>query len=317
MGNEKIMKPVCLYKNTVGDYLKRNREMRGYAQFEVCDGICSVSTLSRIEAGEEAISFPMMEAIMGRMEIELSECEFFLAGEDSRIYEQREEIKLLFEREEYGKAKECLEAYGEEYGMKDIHKQFFYFWSAVLEKSKLQQDKKKKKELLLNAVEITVPDYREKLEKKELLSGMELDCIVELIACEEDIDEKEHRYEEFYTYFKCKQSKESFFPVSYRKFLKYYAECLYENRKYDLSIQICDEAIKELYRTSKEENRWYLFYLRAKVREGRGSNEEGEKMLCLNDLLIAYYVSSFYNGEEKMETLKKYIEEKYEWQFIN
>ncbi len=317
MHNEKDMNPVRLYKNMVGDYLKRNREMRGYTQFEVCDGICSVSTLSRIEAGEEVISFPMAEVIMSRMEIELSECEFFLAGEDSSMYERREEIKLLFEKEEYEKAKECLEVYWNEYGTKDICRQFFYFWSAVLEERKLQPDRKKKKELLLKAIEITVPDYLNKLENKALLSSIELECVVELISCEEDLNKKEQRYEEFYTYFRWKQSRESFFPVAYRKFLKYYAECLYENKKYDQCIRICDEAITELYGTSKEENRWHLFYRRAKAREGRGRKEEEEKKLCLSDLLAAYYVSSFYYGEEKMESLKKYIEEEYEWQFIS
>lgn len=319
MENERIRESINLQQGTVGDYLKRNREMRGYSQLEVCDGICSVTVFSRIESGEEVIRFPMLEVVMSRMGIDDTECEFLIAGEDSKIYECREEIKLLFEREAYSEAEERLAAYEKEYGGKDIHNQFLYFWSAILEKNKPQPDTEKRKELLLKAIETTTADYQEKLKEKKLLSSMELDCIVELIGCEENPGEREHRYEDFYVYFQWQKSRDKSFPVPFRRLLKYYAGCLYENGKYDRCIQVCDEVIKELYGTSKVENRWEVFQLRAKARESRGVKDEEEKTLCLSDYLTAYYVASFYCGEEnvKMKTLKKYIEEKYGWQFIS
>ncbi len=306
-----------LQKNAVGYYLKRYREQRGYSQSEVCDGICSITTLSRIEAGEDIVSFPMIEAIMSRMGIDGLECEFFITGEEESAYECQEEIKILFGREEYEKAEECLAVYEQKYGMKDIYSQFLFFWRAILEKNRLDPDKKLIKELLVKSIEKTVADYRKKIEGKELLSSIELDCIMELINCEENSEDREQWYEDFYAYFKWKQRKGKIFSVAYRKLLRYYAVCLYENEKYDQCILICDEVIKEMYSTSKEENRWYLFYIRAKAREGRELKSEEEKKLCLEDFLTAYHLVAFYNGEEKAETLKKYIEEKYRWQFIN
>ena len=45
--------------------------------------------------------------------------------------------------------------------------------------------------------------------------------------------------------------------------------------------------------------------------------DEEEKQECLRDYLTAYTVISFYEGEEEAKELKKYIKEKYGWQFID
>ena len=99
--------------------------------------------------------------------------------------------------------------------------------------------------------------------------------------------------------------------------MQYYAECLYGNEKYEDSIKICDEALEELYGTSKVANRARIFILRAKARERKGLKDEEEKQECLRDYLTAYTVISFYEGEEEAKELKKNIKEKYGWQFID
>ena len=98
--------------------------------------------------------------------------------------------------------------------------------------------------------------------------------------------------------------------------MQYYAESLYENEKMEDCIRICDEALKELYGTSKVGNRAEIFLLRAKAREKKGFQSEEEKTLCLRDYMTAYTVISFYEGEKEAEALKKYIGEKYGWQFF-
>ena len=103
--------------------------------------------------------------------------------------------------------------------------------------------------------------------------------------------------------------------MSYRKALYYYASCLYENKTYEECIKLCDEVINVLYTTSKLENRYQVFELRAKAREQLGFETEEEKQKCIKDFLTAYYVEEFYNGEGKGQGIKEHVEEVYGWQF--
>lgn len=278
-------------ENSVGIYLRENREMRGYSQLEVCEGICSESTLSRIELGGKAVDFQMVETFISRMGIEKSEYEFFLAGNSAAAYQHREKIKILYEKGKYEEVEKSLDSYEEKYikGNKgNINNQFLYFRRAMLEQLKPQPDLKKLRELLLKARSITVKDYQKRIEEKALLSDMELECIIELIHCIENPEEEREKYEEFYSYFKWNLGREKSFPVPYRKLLKYYAKCLYKMKEFDLCIQICTEMIEEIYNTSKEDNRWELFYLRSKARKEKGMTQEEEKILAQTDFMVAH-----------------------------
>lgn len=305
-----------LEKNGIGNYIKMNREARGYSQIQVCGGICSVSTFSRIEAGEKTVDYLMIEAFLSRMKIERSEYEFVLDNDDYYAYMFREEIELLVKNREYRQAEERMAAYEKKYGATELHGQFLFFQRASLERTKPQPDWEKVKELFIKALTVTMPDYQKKFEQKEILSNQELECIAEIMHCDKNSVEAENGYEALYTYYEWNRRREGFFPPPYRIAMQYYAECLYENGKYDACIQMCSEAMKELFSTGKVENRAELFCLRAKAREKKEIKSEDEKKQCLRDLLTSYHVFSFYKREEEAEALKKHIGEEYGWQFI-
>lgn len=308
---------IKLVENGIGNYLKTHREAKGYLQKEICDGICSLSTLSRIEAGEKIVDFLVIEAFLSRMKIERSEYEFVLDDDDYYAYKQRENIEIQVKNRNYAQAEKSMAAYEEKYGGEGLQGQFLSFQKALLERAKPQPDREKVKELFLKALMATAPKYQEKFEQKEILSNLELSCITEIIHCTEDTAQRERECEELYTYFVWSCRREGFFPLSYRTAMQYYAECLYENGKYERCVRICDEVLSELFKTSKIENREELFLLRAKAREGRGIKTEEEKNSSLKDFLTAYHMISFYGGEDKAEALKQYIGGKYGWQFID
>ncbi len=304
-------------ENGIGNYIRMNREAMGYSQSDLCDGICSVPTLSLIESGEKITDFWVVEALLERMKIEKTEYEFILDDNTCDIYEFRETIKMNIQNKEYGQAEKNLAVYKEKYGEEDFHGQFLFFQKASLERAKTNPDISKKKELFLSALTITAPNYKEIFERKGVMSNLELECIAEIIHFIEDLKERELTYRGFYEYFQWNCIREGFFPPAYRIAMQYYAECLYGNEKYEDSIKICDEALEELYGTSKVANRARIFILRAKARERKGLKDEEEKQECLRDYLTAYTVISFYEGEEEAKELKKYIKEKYGWQFID
>ena len=303
-------------ENNIGNYLRMRRTSSGYSQEDVCKNICSLSTYSRLEAGELVVGYQMIEAFLDRLKIEDSECEFVLDEEDYMAFRNREEIISLVETGDYSKAEEKLKQYQNVCEDNRQNEQFIAFWTAALECAKSEVDRKKRKELFYKALHITVPDYHESLDHMKLLGGLELECIVEIINCTENSMNRECELEKLYQYFNWTYQKEGFYPRAYRIAMQYYAECLNENGKYDRSIQICNEVLDELYKTSKVENRAEVFYLRAKAREGRGLNSDTESTLCQRDYQVACTVFSFYGQEKKAQKLIEYMEEKYGWEYI-
>ena len=272
----------------MGLFVRMIREAKGYNQEEICEGICSLATLSRIETGERMVDFLTVESLLARMKVEKSEYEFVLDEEEYELYQQREEIISLIQRQQYDKAKRKLLYYEKHYG----------------------------KEVFLKAIVITAPKYEQKFKQREILSNIELSCITGIFSCIENSVEKEEKFEELYKYFQWCKIKEKLYPVPYRMAMQYYAECLYENKKYELCKKICIEAIQELSLTSKLENREKFFYLKAKAQEKIGFLLEVEKQQCMNDFLTAYYIREFYNGEEDAKEVEMYMKERCPWQFI-
>ncbi len=301
----------------IGNYLKMNRESRGYSQKEICYGICSDATYSRIETGERVVDFIMIEAFFGRIKIEKFEYEFILDDVDYLAYEHRENIDALVKEEVYQKAEEEIEAYEEKYGGNDLHGQFLYFQKGRLERTKEQPDLEKVKDFFVKALAVTMPDYQKVFEEKGILSNLELRCIIEIMFCNRNLAERKKKYEELYTYFEQCYRRDGFYPLPRRIAMQYYAECLYEEENYDTCIQICDEALEELFGSSKVEDKAELFYFRARAREARGFKNEEEEKLCLKDFLTAYHLFFLYGREKKKEALKKYLEEKCKWQFTD
>ena len=307
------IKEKYFYKNETGLFIYAVREAKGYTMEEISHGICSIPTLSRIEAGERVVDYIMMEALLERMKLAKSEYEFVLDEEDYCQYMQREEIRKLITLKEYKQAEKLVLEYEKEHKEKFLHEQFIYLHKGLIEKHK--QNIVQAAELLKKALCITAPDYQQISLERGILSDTELLCLIELIQCIEDSTEREEKQKELYEYFKWCRVREKLFPIPYRRAMWYYAECLYSNEKYDTCIKICSEVLEELTTTSRMADRNLIFELRAYAREKLGYTGEEEKNLCLKDFLTAYYVTEFYDGEEKAQKLKKHIKEVYGWQF--
>lgn len=303
-----------LVDNEMGLFIRASREAKGYTMEEISRGICSVTTLSRIEAGERVVDYIMIEALMERMKIAKSEYEFVLDEDDYRQYMQREEIRRIINQKNYEQAEGKLMKYEKNHGEKFLHEQFIFLQKGLLKKHKKEIGEAI--ELLKKALCITAPDYQQIILEKGILSDTELTCLAELIQCIEDSKEREKKQKELYEYFKWCRVREKLYPIPYRRAMRYYAECLFRNEKFEKCITICNEVLEELAATSKLEDRNLIFELRAYAKEKLGFTNEEEKRLCLKDFLTAYYVTEFYDGEEKAQNLKKHIEEVYGWQFI-
>ena len=90
---------------TLGVLLYRTREKKHLSLLDVCSGICSQSTLSRVEQGSRELDSLTSEMLLGRIGREVTRFELILNAEDYylnqlriEINENIEEKNLLYHR---------------------------------------------------------------------------------------------------------------------------------------------------------------------------------------------------------------------------
>ena len=91
----------------VGEVLRKCRLDRGITQKELCEGICSISTLSRIENGEQHPTRTVFNMLVSRMgeDIEYDE---YTGDYDYEVYNLARMAMVYLERNEKGKANICI-----------------------------------------------------------------------------------------------------------------------------------------------------------------------------------------------------------------
>lgn len=92
----------------VGEVLRKCRLEKGITQKELCEGICSISTLSRIENGEQHPTRSVFNMLVSRMGEDI-EYDDYMGDYDYEVYNLTRMIMAYLERNEKGKANICIQ----------------------------------------------------------------------------------------------------------------------------------------------------------------------------------------------------------------
>ena len=76
---------------TLGVLLYRTREKKHLSLLDVCSGICSQSTLSRVEQGSRELDSLTSEMLLGRIGREVTRFELILNAEDYYLNHMQEQ----------------------------------------------------------------------------------------------------------------------------------------------------------------------------------------------------------------------------------
>ncbi|MEY8516954.1 helix-turn-helix transcriptional regulator [Lachnospiraceae bacterium 29-84] len=172
----------------VGDLIRDARERQNYSQEELSYGICTTSTLSRIENGVQIPGKRVLEGLLQRLGlVDMVSCAYFGKEELERC-EIKQQLTLSLGHGEYGKA-EMLAAKMEEKlrGMprKDfsikMEEQYVRFAWALIRKHRGEK-MERVLELLLETIRMTIPDFDGLHIKRRLLTFHEI-SILNSIGC--------------------------------------------------------------------------------------------------------------------------------------
>lgn len=304
-------------QRTMEIVLKYYRRKYKLSQEEICDGICSVTTLSRLEQGYREIDSLVGQALLGRIGREVTLFETILNEEDLGLWKIRTEIEGFVENKQFkqviGKIEEYRKVIPEDV---KVHEQYCLYQEAILmvaEKKTIE----KISEVLEKGIKISISDFNEKDEKRHLYNPMEIEMILMLFHYDESKDiilEQEllKILEHVKKYYSGKKKEELGTRI--------YLELIYQQEKAqnDEKLMFYSEEIIQFINEGEGFHHLAdIYFLRAKTRERMlsGKENQGEyKKECLKECKMAFVLYQTEDNEKRKNEVEKFCEEKLECQ---
>lgn len=255
-----ILEGIKLMTKNLGRILKKLRKKQEISQSELSDGICSVTTLSRIEKEEREPDQLLFEALISRLGKDGKKWELVLSENDKNLLQKRNYIDYLLFEKKYEQVKKELEDYENCISVTEhLHMQYIYFIQGVIYQKKRERNiayQKCLKGLQETEYQINIKSFQ----IKKRISKNELQLLY--LLGEILIEEKKIPIFEIYSYWKellqyttkhCTDRKYRF--SFYIKAMYYLAYIAYEQQYYQESFRYCQNAILDL---RKEKSSYYL-----------------------------------------------------------
>lgn len=103
---------------TVGDIVRRMREEAKIGLEQLSRGLCSVATLSRIEAGEREMELLLAWRIFQRLGYKIDKYELYATEEELQQWEQRSQMEDLAKKGDTKNLAFAIQKYRKQWGEK-------------------------------------------------------------------------------------------------------------------------------------------------------------------------------------------------------
>jgi transcriptional regulator with XRE-family HTH domain len=311
-----------LANNKIGAAIQYFRESYGITQSKLCRGLCSIATLSRIEAGERDVDSLLLETLLERLGRMPNQFELILTDFDYLIYQNRIDIKNLIRDNNYEKAYELLNGYEQITASKgNTHMQFIVYCKALLNEAQ-GGAVAETINLLMEAIAYTVPDFKTHKIMDYYLSSSELGIIIDIIQrmivagiveSSKDILDQVLEYLEL-------QALSEDTNQTYTKVAVMACKLYMSEDNIVKAQEMCDKGLEKSKGSRRMDYLGDLYSIKAKTTEillkqkGKWDLENKE---CLRCFLQAYHVYRFLEENTEAELIKKHLKEEYQWADID
>lgn len=291
-------------KNIVRHY----RRKYNLSQEEICDGICSVTTLSRLEQGNREIDSLLAQTILGRLGKEITLFETILNEEDFELWKIRTQIEKYVENNQFKAARDWIKKYRKIMPRDEfVHEQFCLYQEVIL----AEKEHKPVKEIcdaLERGIKLTIPDFEVRITKRRLYSPVEIQMILLLYRYDrekEEILEEEliHVLNYIEIYYK-DEKKEKIETKIYLEIIHY-------------QVQKGDDGkilsyIEKLMKVISEGEGFHylkeLYFLRATIK-AKKADDRAVKVECIKDCQFAYELCKIEEDTKRQKQIEVFCEE--------
>ena len=305
---------------TVGDIVRRMREEAKIGLEQLSRGLCSVATLSRIEAGEREMDLLLAWRIFQRLGYKIDKYELYATEEELQQWEQRSQMEELVCREDTERLACAIQTYRQQWGKrveeKPLQRQFLAYMQGLLDMQK--GDFQEAKELLEAAAEEIVPS-REQMVGNAALGEMELEILNALSDIYEHMGEveKSEKLREMLLENIGREKKrvKSYLKLYTELFCKH-ARNMMETKGSARTLNAAETCLQILQEEKKTCCLPELLHIQAKCLEDLFQKKGEVKEGMLKSWQKAYYIYRLYEKPEEAEKIRKYLEETYQWDCI-
>lgn len=297
---------------SMGSAIREMRIRAGYTQEELAYGICTTGTLSRIENGKEVVSKQVFEALCAR----LYGIHHVWISFDTKAEMQRsklcKQILLYLEQREMKKAKDAIEEYQL---LKEKDSPFcmqFALYTQAIYQAILKEKEDEVLPKLKQALEITMPNYKERLKmqrKRTLFTYDEIYIMSNMGIAYANIQELEKAFQIFYClkeYFEGQTLDMTESTKVYPMILGNLAWVLEKQGRFKEAVKHCDLGIEICHFTGKYTILPHLLCIRAwcftasgNPKMAKKSRRQAKSILDITECYRGYgSFAEFYKAKE-------------------
>ena len=305
---------------TVGDIVRRMREEAKIGLEQLSRGLCSVATLSRIEAGEREMELLLAWRIFQRLGYKIDKYELYATEEGLQQWEQRSQMEELAFREDTERLACAIQTYRQQWGKrveeKPLQRQFLAYMQGLLDMQK--GDFQEAKELLEAAAEEIVPSLEETV-GNAALGEMELEILHALSDIYEhmgEVEKSEKLREMLLENIGREKKRVKIYLKLYTELFCKHARNMMETKGSARTLNAAETCLKILQEEKKTCCLPELLHIQAKCLEDLFQKKGETKEVMLKSWQKAYYIYRLYEKQEEAEKIRKYLEEIYQWDCI-
>jgi transcriptional regulator with XRE-family HTH domain len=237
----------------VGDVIRKNRIELKITQEQLSEGICSVSSLSKIENNTRVPSKVVFDALMQRMD----KCDAlyfaYISDREFEIEEMKYKVNRLILDRQYDNASNMITKLEEIIDKNEnLYNQYILYSKAIIQKN-IGKDYEKVLDLLYDAIHITLPHFNKKNLSIFLLTEQDVTIINNIASVYNIVNREEEGIDLMYQLVSYIENR-----CKGLKFLEFLPVLLYNlskwlglQKRFDEAIQICDKGIEACIKYGK------------------------------------------------------------------
>ena len=232
----------------IGKIILEEREQAGILQNELCKGVCSAATLSRLEWSEQNIGQWGIDVFLQRLGKSQDKFWTIVHIGDYELMELRRKLWNYILHKDYEKAEKEIKKYQKCAGKETMHEQFWKKCQGLI-KGKRDNDWKGALQSFEEAIRATLPDFSIKKIRNTLMGRDEMQIVLLMVEAYQSIGEEEtarQMTKDLIENIKGKHWDEEELAKIYPKAVKVYNEFLKKENQYEQVIALSQEATEML-----------------------------------------------------------------------